>query len=592
MISLKSFFPRGSGPLVAVLMGLAVFFVAGVDMIRALRPGVLLDPDPAWAIPRLALGLFAVAVAAAAGGVAAGVFFLWSETRSSSEDPAALPFGRRALVLLAAGSILAGAWLRFVRLDRVPWPVFIDEASLATPALQLEGRWCDFRDSIRPAPYRYGAFTTIGVLFLEGYRAILHLFGTTVFAIRFPAFLTGALSLVTAALLGRALLPRGGGALTAVTLAGMRWHMNLSRWAWCPTTMTVTTDAGTLFLLAARKRGSAMLAAAAGFAAGLGAHVYLSAWPASLGLLGLAAWPGPEGPFRPRARLVAGFLFGLALAVAPLFLLREGRVVPYFNRAGDHNVFKEIRYNRSAMPLFAVTADALASPWLVTDPTPRHDLTRSRLGLLGIPLAVAFGQALLRPRRELSALLLFQAAAALAASVAGGQSGNPNGLRYGYLATLTAVAVAAGALILLRLVSEPRRRLGGLVAIGALAVASGAGAAGSSRWARDRGTFDGFHGQDTLVGRAALRWDAFGPVRVRSGLAHDPVTVYAIRRYRLDTDGRVIAAAHPEFWAPRPAARTFRIEPPGTPPRPEERVVERIQDGWGRAWGIVLGRKS
>ena len=35
--------------------------------------------------------------------------------------------------------------------------------------------------------------------------------------------------------LGAPLLPRGGGALAAVTLAGLRWHLNLSRWAWCPT---------------------------------------------------------------------------------------------------------------------------------------------------------------------------------------------------------------------------------------------------------------------------------------------------------------------------------------------------------------------
>ncbi len=591
MIGLSPFTRRGPGTLTAVSVGLAVFFVAAVNLARALRPGVLLDPDPSWAIPRLALGLFAVAVAAAAACVAGGLFFLWSETSASREDPVALPFGRATLVLLAAAAILAGAWLRFARLDRVPWPVFIDEASLVAPAIQLEGRWCDFRDSIRPAPYRFGAFTMVGVLFLEGYRSILNLFGTTVFAIRFPAFVTAALTLVTAALLGRALLPRGGGALAAVTLAGLRWHMNLSRWAWCPTTMTLTTDVGTLLLLAARRRSNAALAAAGGFAVGLGAHVYLAAWPAAMALLGLAFWPSPEGPFRPRGRLGAGFLLGLALAVAPLFLLREGRVLPYFNRASDHNVFKEMRYNRSAMPLFAVAADALASPWLVADPTPRHDLTQSRLGLLAIPLAVVFGQALLRPRRDLSALLLLQAGGAFAASVAGGQSGNPNGLRYGYLTTLTAVAVAAGVLALLRLVRPERRRVAGILALGALAVAGAVGAAGSLRWARDRGTFDGFHGQDTLIGRAALRWDALGPVRVGHAVPHDPVTIYAIRRYRLDTDARVIEGARPDFWTARPAVRAFRIERPDTPAQPGERVVERIHDGWGRAWGVVLARK-
>lgn len=574
-------------------MGFGVFFVAQVDWIRALRPGVLLDPDPGWAVPRLVLGLFTIAASVAAGGAAAGAFLLWSRSSNAQGDPAPVPFSRAALVLVAVGAIGAGTVLRFVRLDEIPWPVFIDEASLVTPALQLEGRVCDFRDSIRPAPYRANPFTMVGVLFLEGYRLVLAHWGTTVFAIRFPAFLTAALSLVTAALLGRALLPRGGGALTAVTLAGLRWHMNLSRWAWCPTTMTFTTDTGTLLLLAARRRGSAALAAAGGFAVGLGAHVYLSAWPAALALAGLAAWPSPDGPARPRVRLAAGYVLGFALAAAPLFLFREGRVVPYFNRASDHNVIKEIRYNRSVMPLLAAAADGLASPWLVPEPSPRHDLTQSRLGVaLGFLLALAFAQALLKPRRELSALLLLQAAAALAASVVGGQSGHPNGLRYGYLSTLTAVAVAAGALALLRLFPRSRRRAPALALFGVLAVESAMGAVGSFRWARDRKTFDGFHGQDTLVGRAALRWDAYGPVRVGHGLPHDPVTVYAIRRYRLDTDEGIIPRAHPDFWVPRPASRSFRIEPPDTPPAADERIVERIHDGWGKPWAVVLARKS
>ncbi|HLN59097.1 MAG TPA: hypothetical protein VK416_11095 [Thermoanaerobaculia bacterium] len=582
--------PR-SGRLPAVLLGLAVSFVAAVDLIRALRPGVLLDPDPSWAVARLALGLFVLAASAAAGGVAAGLFSLWSRTAMASEGPVPVSLRRGTLVLLAVAAIAAGAALRLAALDRIPWPVFLDEASLVTPALQLEGSWCDFRDSIRPAPYRAGAFTMVGVLFLEAFRIVLHFWGTTVFAIRFPAFATAALSLVTAALLGRALLPRGGGALTAVTLAGLRWHMNLSRWAWCPTTMTFTTDTGTLFLLAARRRESRILAAAGGFAVGLGAHVYLSAWPAALALAGFAAWPRPEGPARPRGRLAAAYLLGLAVAVLPLFLFREGRVLPYFNRASDHNILKEIRYNKSLMPPFAAAADGLASPWL-PDPTPRHDLPRSRLGLLGIPLAIAFGRALLSPRKAFSALLLLHAGAAFAASVAGGQAGHPNGLRYGYLATPAAVAIASGVLSLLRPVPQARRRLAALMAVGVLAIASALGARGSFAWARDRNTFDGFHGQDTLVGRAALRWDAYGPVRIAPGVPHDPVTIYVIRHYRLDTDERVVAGARPEFWVPRRAARSFRIEPPETRPDADERIVERIRDGWGRPWAVVFGRRT
>jgi len=52
--------PGRSGKTAAVLFGGAVAFVAGVQLVRAIRPALLLDPDPAWAVPRflLWLGLF------------------------------------------------------------------------------------------------------------------------------------------------------------------------------------------------------------------------------------------------------------------------------------------------------------------------------------------------------------------------------------------------------------------------------------------------------------------------------------------------------------------------------------------------------
>jgi hypothetical protein len=573
----------------AVAVGLAGAFVAAVNLARTIRLGLLLDPDPAWAIPKLFLGLVVLAGSAAAGTVLAGTFVLWARTRSAREELAPLPFSKATLAGLAAAAVLAGAALRYVRLDRLPWPVFIDESSFIAPSLQLEGRWCDFRDSIRPAPYRANPFTMVGVLFLEGLRLAIVKFGTTIYAVRIPAAVGSAASLVTAGLLGWMLLPAGGGALAVVTLAGLRWHLNLSRWAWCPTTMMVTTDVGTLFLLLARRRSSVLAAVAGGFAVGLGAHVYLSAWVAAAALAAFAAWPAECAPLRPRARLAAGYLLGLAIAIAPLFLFREGRVLPYFNRANDHNVFREIRYNRSVFPLAATAADALASPWYLPDPTRRHDLERPRLELLAIPLAIVFGRALLAPRRELSALLLLHAGTAFAASVAGGQSGNPNGLRFGYLATVASVAIAAGVLALVSAAPAAARRGS---AAGAVAATIACGAWGVHEfllWSRARGTFDEFHGQDTIVGRAALRWDALGRVELDGRVPHDPVTVYVIRRYRLDPDDR---GGRTEFWKPLATGRAFRIAPAGENPRPGERVVERLQDGWGTPRGVIFARRT
>lgn len=585
---------RTPGAAASVFVGGVAGIVAGVWLARMIRPDLLLDPDPAWAVPRALLGIALAAVVVSVAGASAGFFLLWSRTRVATEPLAAIPLRRSVLWTLGAAAIFVGALVRFVALDRIPWPVFIDEASLIAPALQLEGRPCDFRDSIRPAPYRTGAFTMVGVLFLEGYRVVLRHWAATVFAVRFPAFLTAALSLATAAALGRALLPRGGGTLAALTLSGLRWHLNLSRWAWCPTTVMLTTDGGTLLLLYARRRDRGLLAAIAGFVVGLGAHVYLSAWVAAVALGCFAAWPSSTGAKAPRIRLGLGYALGFGLAVLPLFLFREGRVLPYFSRVSDHNVLREVRSSRSVMPIFATAADAVAAPWFVADPTARHDLpNKSRLGAaLGIALAVLFGRALLTLRQELSALLFLHGAFAMAASVAAGRALNPDGLRYGYLSTLTAVAVSGGILAILAAVPTSRRRLAAVAAIGVLIVCGAIGVRDSFRWARDPRTFADFHGQDTLVGRAALRWEAYGSVRVAAGLPHDPITVYVIRRYRLDTDEGVIARAPPDFWVSREATRAFRIEPPETPPAPGERLVERIHDSWGKPWAVVLARKT
>jgi hypothetical protein len=123
--------------------------VAAVNLAREIRPALLLDPDPSWAIPRLLLDLGFLAGSAAAGVALAGVFMIWAKTRVAREPLPGLPLRPTALALLAAAAIVSGAALRWVGLDRVPWPVFIDESSFIAPALQLEGRWCDFRDSIR-----------------------------------------------------------------------------------------------------------------------------------------------------------------------------------------------------------------------------------------------------------------------------------------------------------------------------------------------------------------------------------------------------------------------------------------------------------
>jgi len=585
---------RGAPPgaRAAVLVGLATAFVVAVDLACALRPALLLDPERAWALARLLLGLGVAAAAGTAGAGAAALFFLGAGTASSRRPLEALPLSRRALAAIAIGAFLAGSFLRLAALDRVPVPLWVDDISLAEPTLALTGTWSDFADTIRPAPYGVSKpFGTVGVLYLEVRRAAFKLAGVGVLGVRLPAALAGCASLVTAGLLGRALLPAGGGALAMLVLAGMRWQLILSRWGWVAMFLAPIADVAALLLLSARRSRSAAAAAVAGLVAGLGAHVYLSAWVVAAALGLLALWPGAAGPWRSRARLAGAFAAGFVVAAAPLFLFRQNRATPYFSRLSDHSVAIEMERARSPRPLLEATADALKAPWFLTDPVPINDIPgRARLGwILGVPVALALARSLRRPAEEISAFLLAHAACALAASVASGQAHSPNGFRFGYLTSVTAVAAAAGTLGLARAVPAAHRRAAALVAVGALTVGGAIGAREALvDWGESMVTFDFFHGPDTLVGRAAARWERYGTVRTDLSLVHSPITFGAVRGLRLAPWRR--PGIEPDLPPGRPTP-AFRISGTGVPGREGDRVVERIGDGWGREWGVVIAHR-
>ncbi len=196
----------------ATLVGLLVWFVAAVDLTRWIRLPLLLDVDPAWALPRLVLSLLLIGTATLAGALAAGAFLLWCRRSLGRVSPAPLPIRRPALVWLAAGAIALGALLRFVALEHIPSSLWIDDVSLIDPARALRGNAQDFADAVRPHPYGVARpYGSVGVLYLELYRASLHLFGTNVYGARLLFAFAGTLSLLTGTLLGRALLPSGGG---------------------------------------------------------------------------------------------------------------------------------------------------------------------------------------------------------------------------------------------------------------------------------------------------------------------------------------------------------------------------------------------
>ena len=585
--------PGRPGQKAAVLVGGAASLVAGVYLLEAIRPALLLDPDPRWFVARFLLWIGLLSATAAAGCIAAAGFLMWTRSSFGRAEAGPLPLRRETTALVCVLALLAGLFLRAVWIETLPIPFLSDEVNLIGPSLALTGQWRDFANSIRPMPYGVpDPHEMIGVLYLRMFQESLAVFGTTVLGVRFLSFAGGALSLVTGTLLARALLPSGGAALAAVVLAGLRWHLILSRSGWHSVVLFPLVDLATLAVIASRRRRLPAAAALAGALLGLGAHFYLAAWIAGAALLVLCVWPGAtRGAARRGAQRLAFYVAGFFFVAAPLFLLREARSEGYFGRVSRHSVVAEMRYTRSYLPPFSVAARSLVAPWLLPDPEGWHDLPgRSRLGwIIGIPVAVAFARALAFPREELSGLLLVHAGVALAAAVAGGLAGHPNGFRFGYLTTLTAVAAASGFLQIVRWVPPARRRAAAVAAIGLAAVSGVTGGRDAIlRWPEHQATFDSFSGEDTLIGRAAARWERYGVVQVTDGLGRSDTTIDTVRRYRLDPF--LASGGGGSSGAAQRDSRVFRIVDPRARPREGERQVEVVRDGFGRDWAVVIGR--
>ena len=572
----------------SAVFGCAVAFVAALNLVRFLRPALLVDPEPSWAIPRLLLGLAVIVATTTVGGISAAGSFRWSRSSLSQSPLPRLPFSSGALAALAVTAFLLGSAARLVRLDSIPEALWVDDVSEIAPALDLSGRWRDFADSVRPVPFGESPAGTVGVLYLEYFRLILLLFGTNTFALRLPAAIAGVASLVTTGLLARRVLPRGGATLAILVLAGLYWHVTMSRLGWVALVIAPIVGLATLLLLQARDRPSPTLALCAGAVMGIGAHVYMAAWVAAAGLVAIAFWPprtavSASGSVRfvPAALFVIGF----CLAVLPLFLFQAGRTVPYFSRAQNQSLVGDIRHWRSPMPVLEAASDGISAPWVsASREWPQNVGLRMVFRAL---LAVAFLRALRRPRDELSMIVLAQAGAALAATVIGGHRGVPNGFRFGYLSDMAAIAIAGGALWTLLLVRRPERRALAMAVVGLVAAVSLLGVRDFFRYFSPRPGRE-HSSATTLVARAASRWDPYGTVEIDPRLVHYKSMVAATRRYRLDPEAPGLPA---KSLLDAGTAREFRIVRPGTVPRPGERTVEIVKgEGWTCA--VVLGSRK
>lgn len=563
-------------------------FVAAVEVIRWIRLDLLLDPEPSWQLARFLLVLFTISVATAAGVLAAVGCWFVAGSHLGKRLPLPLPVRRSSLLVLGGIVLTVGVLLRVFGMSTLG-ALWVDDLTEIRPALTLHGHFSDLSTWAYPVPFRLGRWGgSVGTLYLEFFRLCLKTFGTTMAGVRAPSAVGGILSLLTAALLGRAFLPRGGGVLTALVLAGLRWNLIISQWGWSAIVLTPILDLAAISMLEARRRNRVLLAGLSGVVAGLGAHVHIAAWIGAAGLGLWAIWPSakPVG-LRGRALLGAFFLGGLLLVTLPF--LRDDPFGRYFSRVAHRSRPPATVSTVTRLWWHAETAHAaLTAPWWTRDLVPRHDLPgHFRLDwLVGAALAAALLRAVLAPRDELSAFLLTSAAAAFLSTMAWGRGETPNSFRYTYLTTTTALAAASGALWLLSAIPWSRRRGAAYMVMGGFAISGALGAREALVvWPEHRATFDGFGGWDTLVGQAAARWETYGPVRVDPSIGGAPIVFENVRAFRLE----------PSTWnAPGPAnilATSLRIVGPDVRPDSSERVVERIRDGWGREYGLVLATK-
>jgi hypothetical protein len=121
----------------ALIAGCAAAFVVAVDLARAIRPALLLDPESSWAIAGLLLGLSVVAASAGAGVLAASAFLAFSRMPGVSAPAAPLSFSKSALVVFFVLAFLAGTLFRFGDLVDLPPSLWEDGVSPIAPSRAL-----------------------------------------------------------------------------------------------------------------------------------------------------------------------------------------------------------------------------------------------------------------------------------------------------------------------------------------------------------------------------------------------------------------------------------------------------------------------
>lgn len=351
--------------------------------------------------------------------------------------------------------------------------------------------------------------------------------GPGTLAVRLPAAIVGALTILAVAALGREVGGRPVGAIAALLTATSYWHLSLSRLGFRAVWVPLFVAVALALWLRAHRRDDRRAAALSGLAVGLGLYSYIAARvvPALLVAPAIVALGGARRSAALRRCLVAGAV-GL-VAASPLAV--------YFARHPEL-FWQRIENSRSAaLPLLDRTINAIGMFFWLGDQQARHNLPERAAfdplvgALFAIGVVVA---ARARPRRAAGWTLLAGLPIALLPQILA--EGDAHFLRAAAALPIAMTLAAVGAASVMSRIAAGRARI---VAAGVLALGLTALTVRDYwlEWAPSRAAFEAFDG----AGR-----DVAGLIRSRSG---EPIAAGSAL-YR----GRPIAA-----YAAPPAATWF-----------------------------------
>jgi hypothetical protein len=203
---------------------------------------------------------------------------------------------------------LAGLLLRVADLEAIPAGLHFDQAANGLLALQIVAG---------ARPVFFPSYTGREALFMYVIAGLFRLLGPNLLALRLAGALCGAATIVALVFLGSALFGRRVGLLASAFLAGLYWHLHVSRLAERTIMVPLVDVLALLALWYAFRRRSPWLAALGGALVGLQLYTYPSSrffvvavvgiGVVELGILLLgrarkaSSFASPSGRGRPRA---------------------------------------------------------------------------------------------------------------------------------------------------------------------------------------------------------------------------------------------------------------------------------------------------